>query len=397
MRIILFTGKGGVGKTTAAAGTATLAAAPGSARWCSPRTPRTRSRTRSGSPIGPEPTPVADRLFVQQVDAQRRFERSWVEIQGYLLSVLDAAGVDPITAEELTVHPGAEEVLALLEVRAQVLSGEWDVVVVDCAPTAETLRLLALPEALGWYMDRVLPAERRIVKALRPVLARAAGVPMPRDDVFDAVERLHRDLERCTPCSPGEDASVRLVLTPETVVVAEARRSLTTLSLFGYRVDGVVANRVFPDDGADEWRRTWVQAQAGVLAEVEQSFAGLPIWRSSYLASEPVGVDALAAFAEAAYDGGRPVLAAHVGQPPDHHPHPLGRDPAHRTTVCGQVRHRPRTTWRRARGDRGFLPPPDRAAGRADASGVAGARIDDGSLQVRFRADDAATEAGAVT
>src|SRR4029078_3819139 len=118
-------------------------------------------------PIGAEPTPVADRLYVQQVDAQQRFERSWVEIRRYLLSVLDASGVDPITAEELTVIPGAEEVLALLELRTQVLSGEWDVVVVDCAPTAETLRLLALPEALGWYMDRVFPAERRIIKALR--------------------------------------------------------------------------------------------------------------------------------------------------------------------------------------------------------------------------------------
>ena len=112
-------------------------------------------------------------------------------------------------------------------------------------------------------MDRVFPAERRIVKALRPVLAKAAGVPMPQDGVFDAVERLHRDLEEVRALLTGEDASVRLVLTPETVVVAEARRSLTTLSLFGYRVDGVVANRVFPDGGADEWRRTWVRGAGG--------------------------------------------------------------------------------------------------------------------------------------
>ncbi len=138
---------------------------------------------------------------MQQVDAQRRFEQSWVEIQGYLLSVLDAAGVDPITAEELTVIPGAEEVLALLELRAHAVSGEWDVIIVDCAPTAETLRLLALPEALGWYMDRVFPMERRVVKALKPVLARAAGVPMPHDTVFDAIERLHRTWRRSGPSS----------------------------------------------------------------------------------------------------------------------------------------------------------------------------------------------------
>ncbi len=164
-------------------------------------------------------------------------------------------------------------------------------------------------------MDRVFPAERRIVKALRPVLARAAGVPMPQDGVFDAIERLHRDLEEVHALLTGDDASVRLVLTPEQVVVAEARRSFTTLSLFGYRVDGVLANRVFPSEGADDWRKQWVAAQADVLAEVESSFTGLPVWRSSYQPSEPVGVDALTEFAHAAYDGDDP-LAPPTGQPP---------------------------------------------------------------------------------
>src|SRR3954451_12420624 len=186
MRIILFTGKGGVGKTTAAAGTAALAAAAGR-RTLVLSTDAAHSLSDAFDvQVGAEPTPVGQRLFAQQVDAQQRFERSWTEVQGYLLSVLDAAGVDRIMAEELTVIPGAEEVLALLELRSQALSGSWDVIVVDCAPTGETLRLLALPEALGWYMDRVFPAERRIVRALRPVLAKAAGVPMPADTVFDA-------------------------------------------------------------------------------------------------------------------------------------------------------------------------------------------------------------------
>lgn len=315
MRILLFTGKGGVGKTTAAAGTATAAARAG-ARTLVLSTDAAHSLGDAfGVPVGSEPTPVAPALWVQQVDAQRRFEASWQEVQRYLLSVLDAAGVDRITAEELTVLPGAEEVLALLEVRAQVTSGAWDVVVVDCAPTAETLRLLALPEALNWYMERVFPMERRVVKALRPVLTRAAGVPMPQDSVFDALERLHADLHDVHEILTGKDASVRLVLTPETVVVAEARRSLTTLSLFGYRVDGVVANRIFPDEGADGWRASWVAAQAPVLAEVEQSFGGLPVWRSPYHPREPVGSDELAAFAAAAYGEDDP-FAAPVGDGP---------------------------------------------------------------------------------
>ncbi|MGH3448162.1 MAG: ArsA family ATPase, partial [Nocardioidaceae bacterium] len=200
--------------------------------------------------------------------------------------------------------------------------GSWDLIVVDCAPTAETLRLLALPEALGWYMDRVLPVERRVVKTLKPVLTRATGVPMPQDSVFDAVTRLHADLADVRAVLTSEDASVRMVLTPEAVVVAEARRSLTSLSLYGYRVDGVIANRIFPSAGGDAWRRQWVAAQATILADVEASFAPLDTWRSAYWPCEPVGLAELAAFATAAYgdsdpfqrpQGPEPVLMRRVG------------------------------------------------------------------------------------
>jgi arsenite-transporting ATPase len=314
-RIILFTGKGGVGKTTSAAGTAALAAARGERTLVLSTDAAHSLADAFGEPVGTEPTAVADNLWVHQVDAQRRFERSWGDIQGYLMSVLDSAGVDPITAEELTVIPGAEEVIALLELRTHALSGRWDVIIVDCAPTAETLRLLALPEALNWYMTRVFGVQRRVVRALRPVLSRAAGVPMPEDSVFEAVERLHRDLEEVQGILTEKEASVRLVLTPETVVVAEARRSLTTLSLYGYRVDGVIANRVFPAAGADVWRESWVSAQRSVLDEVRQSFVDLPIWTSAYQSGEPVGTPALSAFAEAAYDGADP-LATPSGEGP---------------------------------------------------------------------------------
>ena len=318
MRIILFTGKGGVGKSTVAAGTAALAAADGHKTLVLSTDAAHSLADAYGCPagaIGAEPTEVAERLYVQQVDAQLRFEQSWADIQRYLLSVLDVAGLDPVAAEELTVIPGAEEVLALLELRLQALSGGWDVIVVDCAPTAETLRLLALPEALGWYMHRVLPVERRVVKALRPVLSRAAGVPMPGDTVFDALERLHAELEQVRELLSGPEASVRIVLTPENVVLAEARRSYTTLSLYGYRVDGVVANRVFPADGADDWRAGWVVAQDEVLERVAESFAGLPVWRSAYRPGEPVGVEALTTLAREAYDGADPLATSRAKGP----------------------------------------------------------------------------------
>lgn len=315
MRILLFTGKGGVGKSTTASATAVLAASRGHRTLVLSTDAAHSLADAFGTPVGPEPTEVAENLFVQQVDAQRLFEQSWADIQRYLLSVLDVAGVDPVAAEELTVIPGAEEVLALLQLRLHVLSGQWEVIIVDCAPTAETLRLLALPEALGWYMERVFPFGRKAVKAFRPVLTKATGVPMPQDNVFDAIERLHAELDEVRGMLAGPDASVRLVLTPENVVLAEARRSFTTLSLFGYRVDGVVANRIFPEVEGDEWRDGWVAAQRAVLTAVQESFEGLTLWRSIYRPGEPVGIDALRAFAEDVYAGSDP-LAAPTGDGP---------------------------------------------------------------------------------
>jgi arsenite-transporting ATPase len=387
LRVILFTGKGGVGKTTAAAGTAARAAAEGHRTLVLSTDAAHSLADAFGVPIGSEPTRVSESLFVQQVDAQQRFERSWSEIQGYLQTVLEAGGSDPITAEELTVVPGAEEVLALLELRTQVRSGDWDVVVVDCAPTAETLRLLALPEALGWYLDRLLSAERRIVKALRPVLARATGVPMPHDTVFDAAESLHHDLREVREILTGDEASVRLVLTPETVVVAEARRSLTMLSLFGYRVDGVVANRVFPADGADPWRRSWAEAHAAVLVEVEHSFTGLPVWRSSYQPVEPVGVDALRDLAAAAYGNDDPLA-------PPHGPSPMTFTRTRRGTTLrlalpfvaksdiDLTRHGDELVVTVGAYRRLIALP-----GQLGRQSVVGARIDAGALKVRFASD----------
>ncbi|MFT4264876.1 MAG: ArsA family ATPase [Nocardioides sp.] len=396
MRILLFTGKGGVGKSTVAAATASLAASQG-LRTLVLSTDAAHSLAdafgASFDEIGSEPTEIAPLLFVEQVDAQRRFEESWADIQRYLLAVLDVAGMDPVAAEELTVIPGAEEVLALLELRLRARSGEWDVIVIDCAPTAETLRLLALPEALGWYMARIFPMQRRLVKLLGPVLTKAAGgVPMPGDTVFDAMQRLHDELLEVHDLLAGPDASVRIVLTPENVVVAEARRSWTMLSLYGYRVDGVVANRIFPSDGADDWRAGWVRAQQAILADVESSFAGLPVWRSVYRAQEPVGVRDLVTLAEDVFADADPFAA-----PEGEGPFRVSRTPS------GAVAHlalpgvtREQVDLARNGDDmvvtvgsyRRLLTLP---AGLARLR-IAGARVEQGELQVRF-VDPAATPA----
>jgi arsenite-transporting ATPase len=300
VRVLLFTGKGGVGKTTASAATAALAASRGRKTLVISTDPAHSLADALGVPLGGAPTEVDTGLYGMQVDAQAAFERSWREVQRYLLVVLERAGVDALQAEELTVLPGAEEVLALLEVRRQVASGMWDLVVVDCAPTGETLRLLALPEALTWYVEKVFPAQRRALRAMRPLLSRVAGPAVPADAVFDAVERLHSDLTDVRAVLTAPSTSVRLVLTPEAVVVAEARRTLTSLALYGYAVDGLIANRVFPSS-TDAWTAGWVAAQSVQLDAVRRDVAPLPVLVSPYRPSEPVGLEGLTALGEQLY------------------------------------------------------------------------------------------------
>jgi arsenite-transporting ATPase len=300
VRVLLFTGKGGVGKTTASAATAALAASRGRKTLVISTDPAHSLADALGVPLGAQPTEVDTGLYGMQVDAQAAFERSWRDVQRYLLVVLERAGVDALQAEELTVLPGAEEVLALLEVRKQVASGIWDLVVVDCAPTGETLRLLALPEALSWYVEKVFPAQRRALRAMRPLLSRVAGPAVPADAVFDAVERLHSDLTDVRAVLTAPSTSVRLVLTPEAVVVAEARRTLTSLALYGYAVDGLIANRVFPPS-VDAWTSGWVDAQTVQLDAVRRDVSPLPVLVSPYCPSEPVGLEALTALGEALY------------------------------------------------------------------------------------------------
>jgi arsenite/tail-anchored protein-transporting ATPase len=311
VRVLLFTGKGGVGKTTAAASAAALAASRGRKTLVVSTDAAHSLGDALGTALGPEPTEIDAGLYGMQVDAQRRLEETWREVQDYLLSVLERSGVNPLEAEEMTVLPGAEEVLALLAVRDQVASGRFDAVVVDCAPTAETLRLLALPEALGWYMERIFPAHRRVARALNPLLTRTGSAAVPSDTVFEAVQRLHGELAEVRALlTDSRSASVRLVLTPEAVVVAEARRTLTALALHGYRVDAVVANRVFPAEGADEWRAGWVAAQQVQLDDVRASFAGLPLHLTPYRASEPLGLDELTRVGVETYGDDDPMALA---------------------------------------------------------------------------------------
>jgi arsenite-transporting ATPase len=306
MRVLLFTGKGGVGKTTTATATALRLADRGCKTLLLSTDAAHSVADALDLPLSGEPTEVAPALWAVELDTQRRLEAAWTGVQHYLLQLFARSGVDPVAVEELTVLPGVDEVLALLAVRDLAASGQWDAVVVDCAPTAETLRLLALPEALGWYLAKIFPAHRRLAKGMRPLAAvLGRGDVLPPDSLFAAVLSLMEELSSVRHLlANAAITSVRLVLTPESVVTAEARRTFTALSLYGYDVDMVVANRVFPSGtgaGENDWQQGWAAAQRRQLDAVRESFAGIEVREIGYTAAEPVGVDGLRAIGSELY------------------------------------------------------------------------------------------------
>jgi arsenite-transporting ATPase len=254
--------------------------------------------------IGSWPTLIAENLWAQQIDAQERLEGNWREIQDYFIQLMNWAGTETIQAEELTVIPGLDEIFSLIDVRTHVESGEFDMLVVDCAPTAETLRLLSLPEIMNWYIERIFPVERRVVKTIRPMLSRMTTLPIAGDQVFGAIERLHRNLETVKQILTDEHvSSVRLVVNPEKMVIAEARRTYTYLGLFGYRVDAVVVNRIIPDEVVDPYFGKWKDVQAEHLATVHESFEPLPILTARLFDREMVGIPLLVEMGDEVYGG----------------------------------------------------------------------------------------------
>ena len=316
MRVLLFTGKGGVGKTTTAAATALRCADAGLRTVVLSTDPAHSLADAFDQDLGDHPVEIVNGLWGQQLDAQARMEDTWVDIQRWLLDVFEWAGVAAIEAEELAVIPGLDEIFSLSDIKAYADSGEWDVVIVDCAPTAETLRLLSLPEIMRWYMDRVFPMSRKVNKVVSPLLGRVAGLPAPGDEVFGSASRFYDRLDgvRELLCDT-ERTSVRLVVNPERLVVAEARRTHTYLSLFGYQVDAVVANRLLPEAVTDPWFAEWKARHVEHLAAIEDGFAPLPILRAELAADELVGIDALRGFADGLYGNIDPAAVLHPGEP----------------------------------------------------------------------------------
>jgi len=316
MRVVLVTGKGGVGKTTVSAATAVRAADLGHRTLVMSTDPAHSLADAFELDFGDEPTQVTPLLAAQQINSQQRIEESWGEVRDALTDLFDWSGLKGIEAEELTVFPGMDEIFSLVTVRDHVRSGDYDAVIVDCAPTAETLRLLSLPEVLSWYMEKMFPIGRRVAKVVRPMLTKVTSMPVADDKVFEAIQRFYDRLDGIREIlADPETTSARLVMNPEKMVIAEARRTYTYLGLFGYAVDAAIVNRVLPESVSDGYFAKWREIQKEYLADVEEGFADVDIRYLPYFDEEMIGIDRLRILGETLFSDDDPLARLSEGRP----------------------------------------------------------------------------------
>src|SRR5215210_492194 len=310
-RTILYTGKGGVGKTSVATATARRCAAQGSRTIVLSTDPAHSLAESLEAPVAGTPTDVGGGLFAQQIQAQDELERHWSGVQSWLGGVLMERGVDRIAAEELTVPPGGDELFSLLALKAHADSGDWDVIVVDCAPTGETLRLLSFPDAAQWCLDKMFGREHALLSAARPLARAFLDLSLPDERVFAEIQRLVANLVAMHELlRDASRVSIRLVMTPDRMVIAEAMRTFTYLNLYGYLTDAVVVNRVFPEE-VDGYFGAWRKVQAEQLALVESGFAPVPILRAPYFEREVLGGEMLDRLSSALFGEIDPAAVMH--------------------------------------------------------------------------------------
>ncbi|ADJ26752.1 arsenite-activated ATPase ArsA [Dehalogenimonas lykanthroporepellens BL-DC-9] len=315
MRIILFTGKGGVGKTSMAAATALRSAEMGH-RTMVLSTDIAHSLSDSlDIPLGNEPKQIAPNLWGQEVEIYQTMESYWGTIQRYISALMAWRGVGGVTADEMAVLPGMEELANLLYISRYNKEGNYDLVVVDSAPTGETLRLLSFPDMLQWWMDRLYPIQRRVAKVMRPMVGAVSDIPLPSNSVMDAAVELYVELEEVHKLLiDSERSSIRLVVNPEKMVIKEAQRTLTYLDLFGYATDAVIVNRILPEGLKDDYFRTWQSSQARYREYIAEAFSPLPQLNMPLLDQEVVGLDMLRRMATAAYGDTDPAGFFYRGQ-----------------------------------------------------------------------------------
>jgi arsenite-transporting ATPase len=302
MRIILFTGKGGVGKTTLAAATALLSAKKGY-KTLAISTDAAHSLSDSfETQLSNDLKKISPNLYGQEINSLEEIEKKWGEIKSYLTELFASQGVESIEAGEMSIFPGMEELFSLMEIRNYYQKSDFDVVIVDCAPTGDTLRLLSAPEITNWYLKHIFPIQRTAAKAIRPVASRILPFPFPEDRIFEALKRLTTQLaEMKEILEDSRKTTIRLVINPEKMVIKEAQRAFTFFSLFGYAVDLIIVNRVIPDQVQDVYFKKWKTIQASYQQLIQECFSPLPIIPLELFSQEIVGLDLLHEVAQKVY------------------------------------------------------------------------------------------------
>ena len=309
MRTILYTGKGGVGKTSVAAATALKASLAGKKVLVMSTDPAHSLADVFDTEIGQEPKEITPGLWAQEMDHTSMIEENWSEIQGYMTTLFEWQGADTLAAEELAMLPGMDELFGLLMVRRHNQEGRYDALILDAAPTGETLKLLSLPDHMNWYVEKIFPIQRRAAKLVRPFASRAKSLPpLPEDSVFAAGQRFYEAIASVEEIlTDRESASVRLVLNAEKMVIAEARRAYTYLNLYDYGVDALVVNRLLPKSVSDPYFARWHDAQARHMRTIKESFDPIPILTARLFDREMFGLEALSALAEDVFEEAEPL------------------------------------------------------------------------------------------
>jgi arsenite/tail-anchored protein-transporting ATPase len=302
VRVILFTGKGGVGKTSVAAATAVQCARAGYRTVVMSTDPAHSLGDSFDVELGADLTPISKNLWAHEVSSLHEMQRHWAKLHEYAVEVFSTQGLDEIVAEEVANPPGMDEIASLMWIKHYAQRAEHDVLIVDCAPTGETLQLLTFPDAAKWWLDKIYPWERRAMRVARPVLQPMMGIPLPSDEVYASLKDLLLDLGgmRKLLTDPAV-TSVRIVLNLEKMVVKEAKRAFSYLSLFGYVTDAVIVNRLLPSEVHDELFKKWQAIHKRYEVEVQESFAGIPILNVPLFDQEVVGERMLLRMAKETY------------------------------------------------------------------------------------------------
>jgi arsenite-transporting ATPase len=298
MRILLYSGKGGVGKTSLSAATSIRSAKLGKRTLVMSTDAAHSLADAFEHKLGPDPVTVLPGLEAVEVDVGKELETHWGVIHKFLTRFMTFRGVQETVAEEMAILPGMEELFSLIRLKRFAESGKYDVIVMDCAPTGETVRMLGVPEILNFYFSRIFPLQRTVVKTVRPVAQRMTSMPIPEDDVFASVQALYAQMEGMQPLlQDPKQAYIRIVLNPERMVINESQRLYTYLSLFGFPVDAVIANRVLPEEARSKYFDRWFGIQAGHLETARESFDPLPFFQAPLFDREMTGPKMLEEFA----------------------------------------------------------------------------------------------------